>query len=449
MQSDDTSTRYFLPIAGVNDYMFDGHYGASPSGAERWMRCTASVSQARRFLETLTPNQQKEFASGSSAAREGTTAHAVAEAKIRAMLGDIDETELKTTLMELAIMPEEGEGYDDEMDEHVDEYVDLVKTYADAEREVLVEQRVMAAIPLTGSHDGEVYTISGSTDVTVLPTEDEPELVVGDLKYGKGMDVSVDANPQARIYALGVLELLSDEDGNLTTDIETVTYHIVQPRLGGVKTWSEPLEDLLDWRDDVLAPALTAALYGKDEGAVFAPSDETCQWCPARGDCPALAEERFAKASDMFDAVVEAEYENGPGSFPETDTLSDERLGSLLEQALSVEKLAAELKAEAQRRLFRGAKVPGFKLVNYQPSRKWSDEAEELLSDHPLLWKSRLVTPKQALDILAAEKADASEVEALIEKPDVRPVIGKENDRRKAWEGKPPEAMFNDESEAG
>lgn len=452
------STPIFLPDPTTRDFVFDGHAGASPSGAERWMACTASLGATRRFLETLTPNQQAEFAKGTSAARQGTTAHAAAEVEAGVVLGVIDHVEAERTLLELTLMPEvEGEAYDDEMAEYITEYVDLVKQYHDSGREVLIEERVSATVPLV-SDESDTHTITGSVDCGVLPSVDEPELDVVDLKYGEGLDVDVESNPQIRIYGLGLLARLTDEDGNLTVPIERINYVIVQPRLGGIKTWSESLDDLLDWRDDVLSPALTAALTG--EGAEFSPSDETCQWCPARGDCPALVQQRMDGAADLFDVITDAEFNDGPGAFPETTGLDADTLGKLLTQIRGLTKIAEDLKGEAERRLFRGEHVPGWQMVNYQPPRKWIEAAAEDLdpdvhhgqdsglspAEAEALWQKKLLSPTQALAVLKTmgiHEAD-EKIGHLIDKPPVRPVVAPEGDRRKTWAGTPPEQLFPD-----
>lgn len=448
----------FLGMPDTLDYIFDGHAGAGPSGAERWMNCTASLGAARSFLETLTPNQQEQFASGSDAARQGTTAHAVGETKINLLLGNITVEEAEATLLELAILPPDGEAYDEEMDDHLSEYVDLVKQYADDGRTVLVEQKVHAAVPLAGDYDGEVHLISGSADAVVLPSLEENVLVVGDLKYGNGIDVDPDSNPQVRIYGLGVLSDLADDEGNIP-DIDHIEYVIVQPRLGGIKVWRESVDDLLTWRDEVLSPALTAALYGPEAGAEFVPSDTACQWCPARGACAALAEQRMEQAVDLFDTVIEAEFETG--NLPDATTLTDTRLGELLVQIEGLVSLKDDLKDEVQRRLHRGGSVPGYKLVSYTPPRKWTEDAVSTLDpdtgDESLdaemraaIWKRSLITPKQALGALKAKGVDEPEVAlaGLIDTPAKRPVAAREGDKRKDWEGVPPEQMFNDESES-
>lgn len=447
----------FIGMPDSKDYIFDGHSGASPSGAERWMTCTASLAASRAFLETLTPNQQAEFAKSGTAARQGTTAHAVAEAEARVMLGQMDEGELQLMLMELSIIPEtEGEAYSEEMAEYVSEYTELVKSFITEGREVLIEERVTATIELTTvDAEGEynLHEINGSADLIVMPEPDHPTLVVGDLKYGEGIEVEVEDNPQIRIYALGALARVVEAYDELPDWLNEVEYIIAQPRLGGIKIHTESVDDLLDWQDNTLSPALTEALGGIKSGAAFTPSEAACQWCPARGSCPALIEDRMEKAAELFDVIQETEYETGIiGGFPETASLDDAKLGSLYSQIRGLVSIADDLKAEVQRRLHRGTAVPGFHLVNYSPPRHWTEgaaeEVEMALVEHvpaaqiQALWTEKLVTPTAAEKALG--KDDYERIKHLVVKPDIRPVAAPEGDRRKPWTGLPPEQMFTD-----
>lgn len=429
----------FLGMPDTLDYIFDGHAGASPSGAERWMRCTQSLGMSRAFLETLSPNQLDAMAAGSSVSRQGTTAHAAAALGVDLAMGTISQEEHDAHLLELALMPEvESEAYDEEMAEYVQHYVDLVSAFHREGRTVLLESRVTAIVPLVGEMEGEVHELSGSGDTIVLPTDDISEIVIVDYKHGEGIDVDVEENPQIRIYGLGALGLLANEEGELDVDVSTIRYFIVQPRSGGVKEWVETVDELLDWRDEVLAPALTAALTGV--GAEYVPEAEVCQWCVAKGACPALIEARVAAAADLFDAIVMEEIE--------TPLLSDEDLGKFLDQAMGVGKVLEELKAEAQRRLYRGQSVPGFKLVSYTPPSYWSDKAEEKLAKHPRFWKPpTLMTPAQAQVLLKGNAKALENIEKLIVRPDKRPVIGRTDDRRKEWTERAPEQMFDVEGD--
>lgn len=421
------------------DFRFDNHAGAGPSGAHRWMNCSGSLRMTREFLESLSPNQQAAFAGSSEAAREGTTAHAAGEIHLNLMLGRVKAKDAKAALAALATEPPEGERYTEEMADFVAEYVDLIKGYADEGREILVESRLSAAVPLTGDHEGEVYEVKGSADAVALPTKTDPTLVVADLKYGDGLFVSAEENPQTRIYALGALAELADDEGNIE-GVEEIEYVIAQPRFGGIKTWRESIYDLMEWRDETLAPALTAALF---DGTDLNPSDEACEWCPVQASCPALAKQVMDGVGDLFDAVTEAEMQGL--AFPETGSLPDASLGSLLAQANSVVKFAAALKEEAQRRLLRGEDVPGFHLVTYTAPRTWTEDAAEELADVEWLWtEPKLVTPKQAIALagLPGSDVDLDKVEPLVVESVKRPVIGSVDDRRAKWEDAAPEAMF-------
>lgn len=162
-------------------------------------------------------------------------------------------------------------------------------------------------------------------------------------------------------------------------------------------------------------------------------------------------------AVDLFDVIVESEFEGEP--FPETHILSDERLGQLYSQIEGLTKIKDDLKAEVQRRLHRGGAVPGFQLVNYTPRSTWKDAAldalshatfdEDMISEEVInkLWQSKLLSPTQALKALGTGSEGAAKVlEDLIDRPEKRPIVAPEGDRRKTWEGKPPESMFDDET---
>lgn len=461
--SEEAGQALFIGMPSSRDYIFDGHAGAGPSGAERWMACTASLGASRAFLETLTTNQREEFAKAGTAARQGTTAHAIGESEARLMLGQITSDEHNNTILDLSLSPEDGEEYDEEMAEYITEYSDLVKQYHQSGHEILIEERVEAAVELTTVTNGErdIHYIKGSADFIALPTKKEPVLTVGDLKYGKGKEVDADENPQAKIYALGVIGMLADQGVDIFDPkvIDYIDIIIIQPRLGGIKSWRTSVDDLLEWRDDVLSPALTEALAGLRSGAKFVPGEVQCQWCPARGGCSALAEARMEAAVDLFDVIVESEFEGK--EFPETGTLTNERLGQLYAQIEGLSKIRDDLKAEMQRRLHRGMSVPGFQLVNYTPRSQWKEGALEALNPEShdesvlptevidRLWKKSLLSPTQAIKVLGQGNEGVAEVlEDLIDRPAKRPVVAPEGDRRKPWEGAPPEEMFADESTA-
>ena len=95
------------------------------------------------------------------------------------------------------------ECFDSEMLEVAQQYVDYVQALAGDN--VWVEQRVSFAEPLGIPADADDGF--GTADAIVAKGS---ELIVIDLKTGRGVDVSVESNPQLMLYALGALGLLAD-----------------------------------------------------------------------------------------------------------------------------------------------------------------------------------------------------------------------------------------------
>ena len=106
------------------------------------------------------------------------------------------------------------------------------------------------------------------------------ELHVIDLKCGRGVAVEVDyggrINPQLGFYALGALSLFPGPYGKIFT-------HVVQPRLGGVKSREVTLDELSKLQAELLRAAANAVA---DDPRFAAGSH--CKFCLARATCPTL-----------------------------------------------------------------------------------------------------------------------------------------------------------------
>ena len=130
-----------------------------------------------------------------------------------------------------------------------------------------------------------------------------------DFKYGQGVPVNPEHNPQLMYYALGAYELFRETD-----EIEVVRMSIVQPRMQEEpQTWELPLADLLTWAREVLQPA--AELAWRGEG-VYHPGGH-CRFCKAYPSCRAWQKQYGPLA--------------GFEPYPEPATLSDEELGEWLQ----------------------------------------------------------------------------------------------------------------------
>ena len=234
------------------------HALLSPSAAHRWMNCPPSACLEREFPS-----------SSSEVAAEGTAAHALCEHKLR-------------KLLKLRSKRPHSDFEDDEMDRCSDDYVSFVQEQMGEipSPMVLVEQR----LDLT-RYVPEAF---GTADCIIVGGD---RLHIVDFKYGMGVLVEAEHNPQMMLYALGALELL---DG--IYDIQKISVSIFQPRRENVCTWSLPKEELLRWARDDLVEKARLAYAGEGEYC----AGEWCTFCRASVRCRARAEEKLRLAKEEF-----------------------------------------------------------------------------------------------------------------------------------------------------
>ena len=118
-------------------------------------------------------------------------------------------------------------------------------------------------------------------------------LFVIDFKYGKGVPVSAEENPQMMLYALGAYEACK-----ILYPIERIRLGIVQPRLPDeISEWECTLEELLQFGDYAKERA-TLAFAGEGE---FAPGEKTCKFCRAKKQCRARSDHNVKMAFNLGD----------------------------------------------------------------------------------------------------------------------------------------------------
>lgn len=229
------------------------HARLGPSSAHRWARCPASIR-----LSEQVPARPAGFA-----AAAGTLLHAVVE---RQLLG---QSHLHEHEVEMLAEFDVGEARARMI---VDQGVRAAKAAMAryGMTEFLVETRVDPGQTMSRTD------FWGTADL-IAANEDTRTLLVGDLKTGRGR-VEVEANDQMLSYALGALELLTFEP-------QRIVLAIFQPLLLGDQPalWETGLETVYLFRSYI---AERAAMTDRD-GVEPEPSEEACQWCPARSVCPA------------------------------------------------------------------------------------------------------------------------------------------------------------------
>lgn len=257
------------------------HAKLSPSGAARWMACPGSLAMEEGY-----PDKSSEFAD------EGTLAHDLAQ---RCLTGEHDA---KLFVGEPFTYTDHGvvktATITADMAREVQKYVDYVRG-AVGDGELHVEQRLPFFQNVT-----DVPPQFGTSDTVIV---DDTTLTIVDLKYGRGVQVFAEDNPQIQLYALGAL----DEFDPLGM-IETACMVIHQPRLNHVDEWTCTVEELRAFEKHAEQRAYHALqVVGSEKPEAIrhhlVPGDKQCQFCKAKGDCPALRDKVLATVVGDFDLL--------------------------------------------------------------------------------------------------------------------------------------------------
>jgi len=358
------------------------HARLGASSAHRWMKCAGAPR-----LESQMPDTTSVYAI------EGSAAHAVAESCLRngtdpndsvggyIAVGGTDEAVLVTQ----------------EMADAVSVFVQYVRSLMAAPgAKYEFELRVSLADlkppqPMYGTADAVVWQpeASGGT------------LIVADFKYGQGVLVEAENNPQLMYYALGAVL-------SFRVRPSQIVLAVVQPRAehedGPVRTATISWDDLVAFRRELMDAARAAT----EPDAPVGPVGDHCKFCRAKAICPAQRSTAVAVAQSEFDALPAA----GP---PPPEALTQDQLVEVLSKAHYIEDWLASVREYAKRQLEQGKEVPGWKLVAKRATRRWADEAAAeafLRKKYRVadIFRKTLISPAQA------EKLGAVPAELIVAK---------------------------------
>ena len=370
------------------------HAKLSSSASHRWLNCPGSVKLSGHYPD------------GSSIyADEGTIAHLMAEGMISKDKKIIARAE-KQAKKFYKDHPELNGSVED-MRRTLEPYVEYVEEeYAEQLKEDPAAQLMTEEHVDLSDYIPEGF---GTSDVVILR---QGRLHIIDLKYGKGVSVSAEKNPQLRLYALGTLNRF-----DMLYDIETVVMTIYQPRLDNVSTDELSAGFLYKWGEHVIKPGAEAAL--KPNAPVHA--GDWCQFCPARYDCKERAREAM-EAEEYLKKMV----------------LSPEDIGTILGKIDRLVKFADDVKTSALSKALDGEEIPGWKVVEGRSNRKYSGTEEEIVKqcegagyDQSLLYERKLLTIT-AMEKLMGKKQFAEVLGGYVEKPAGKPTLAPESDKRPA-----------------
>lgn len=408
------------PIAGPSgpSGSHQAHARLSPSGSKCWSNCTAAPSYQEANNHRVPNDDSSRYST------EGTEAHDWA-AKV--LMNEI-------TIEDVPFDPENGIHFRPYVKAYVEHCLSLVPDG--------VEPLIEVSVPLWYQPDE-----NGTMDFGVATSD---RVTVRDLKYGQGVLVDADENPQLAIYAYSLIrqlqakaaeaaelrDIMGDEpDANELTfgPATIVDIGVFQPRhreAADAQPWVITLSDLELFCKDIEYKAMQANaglervrkritkgdVSAKDilewaPGLKFAPSEGdsgACRWCK----CKAFCEKRFENNTEGLD-LPELSVEELLASMPDLDKdekklpvderlfaqaacnrdmLTDDYLVSVYAKQKAITAWLKDVEEYLESRALAGNGATGTKLVmGREGNRAWVDEdaAEVFLKGQKLKQEER------------------------------------------------------------
>jgi hypothetical protein len=359
------------------------HALLSASSSHRWIHCPPSARLEETFENTT-----------SIFAEEGTAAHELAEHKLRKFLGQQTQRPV-------------SEFDSEELEYYTDIYLDFaVELITDVKGKckdpsILIEQRLdYSCYAPEGFGTGDLIIVADGT------------LDIVDLKYGKGVLVSAEENPQMKLYALGALNLFDS-----LYDIQRVRMTICQPRLENISTYETSVEELTSWAEKELRPKAQLAIKG--EGEFLA--GEHCRFCRARQTCRARADSNLEIAK--YDFKLPA-------------LLTDSEITEVLNIADKLSAWASDVYDYAADKTITQGKVwQGYKLVEGRSNRRYTSESAVIetvtAAGYTDIYKTSLIGITD-MEKLLGKKRFIELLGKFVEKPKGKPTLVPDSDKRQA-----------------
>lgn len=381
------------------------HSKLGPSKADTWVPCTRSVSFIEENEDRLPPETSSVYAD------EGTRAHDIAQ---QVLTSTCDIVEIPPEFADLTL------------------YLNEVIRARAAGGEVFIE----AKVPLWYKPED-----TGMVDFGVIREVDRRmHVYIIDLKWGQGIYVPAFENRQTAIYALSFIIWLEKEQGLYAFPPDTlIDICIVRPRWRDeedrIDHWVVTLADLLEFTRHI-DEAAQRIESGKQ--LQWGPTEKGCWQCPAQPICP----NRYQNAEEAIPMPLEEITDD-----PIWDLVPDEKVLLLLQKTDEIRELLNKAWKYAEDRHQMGKPIPGTKLVQgRQGKRQWTDEqaAAKLLAKLKVPADQRV--EKKVVSVATAEKLVkaaikdneklSSQFASLITRPEGKPTLVLDTDRRPALEDK-------------
>lgn len=356
------------------------------SSAGRVLQCPGSVQLCAQY-----PNVESEFAA------EGTALH-MAMDMIMSGLAKEDREVIGLTLNGYEITQEL---YDEAIQPCLDMWDSLDKELGGIE--FLSEQRV--AFPGIENAFGTTDVIGVARDRTVLV----------DFKFGRGVAVNAENNPQEKYY--GRAGMTTPATASFFSPDRPVEFFIFQPRVNDgepFSRWMTTPQQLIAFEVELKTAVGTAML--PDAPLKMGPY---CKFCSAKSGCP-LYQNVVRDVRQIPRDQMEAHLEEW---LPQADILIE--LGNFIKEL-------------AHNQMENGARVKGWKLVAKRANRKWRDEDKALRYFAKIGLPAatrhvkKIISPAQAESALKAAHLPSELPPALVDKVSSGTTLAPEKDPRPA-----------------
>jgi len=234
--------------------------------------------------------------------------------------------------------------------------------------------------------------------------------VILDWKFGSGVPVGANDNPQLMFYAAAAMR--TPEVQWVFDDCDEIECIIVQPP--SVKRWVTTTKRIKEFEQEL---AMAVKISQMPDAPLN--TGDHCRWCVAKPTCP--------KITGAVDRALHAQL----------DAVDVVQISDYLKKADILEQWIADVRGLAHQILDAGKPVPGFKLVAKRAIRQWGDEDQALVAmlnegiPEEELTTSKVISPAQAEKVLkkhgkqlpADQVIAVSSGSTLVEESDPRPAV--------------------------
>lgn len=354
------------------------HAPFAPSAMHRIIRCPASVRATAGIPET-----------SSDFAKDGTEAHDLlawalknkvrnAVTAYQGSLGAVSWTH-RTDTYEARL---------ESVQDALDEVYDILDSYEDAK--LYVETRVHFPSKVTT----ECW---GTADIVIVVASLGLCFVI-DFKHGAGKYVAIEDNEQLETYTCAVIADIPE-----AAACHTFTLCIIQPRAFSATGTIRKAFRSHDYMQQIALPRIDNAIAAsQDPNAPFVPGEIQCQFCPIKANCKAREAQALAVVSSTFRSVKDVTQ----ASLPIVSQLPVDRLAFIMSAADILRGWLKDVEDTTFEIMRAGAYVPGWKVVEVNPRRRWLDPENTAVLLMSLIGTEDedVVRPRSLIGITEAEK---------------------------------------------